>query len=156
MEEEDKEQGTPSEPAGEDEKKLGLMAQIQKLDIGQKAKLARSGDKEVRSILIKDSNKLVAMATLMNPKMTVQEIEMVAASRNVNDEILREIGKNKDWCKSYTVVLNLVNNPKTPVGITLSYVPRLTTRDLRFLAKSKGVPEPVRVTAKRLVEKRQF
>jgi len=138
------------------ERKLSLLARIQKLDIGAKAKLARNGDKDARTILIKDANKLVSMAVLANPKLTIQEIEVLAASRNVSDEVLREISKNQDWCKSYTVILALTNNPKTPVAISLTYLPRLLTRDIKFLAKSKGIPEPVRVTAKRLAIQRKF
>jgi len=140
----------------EDEKKLGLLARIQKLDVGAKAKLARNGDKDARTILIKDANKLVSMAVLANPKLTIQEIEVLAASRNVSDEVLRVIARNQDWCKSYSVILALTNNPKTPVAISLTYIPKLLTRDIRFLAKSKGIPEPVRVTAKRLADKRKF
>jgi hypothetical protein len=138
----------------EEERKLSLLTRIQRLDVGAKAKLARNGDASARAILVKDANKLVSMAVLANPKLTIQEIEVLAASRNVSDEILREISRNQDWCKSYTVILALTNNPKTPVAISLAYLPKLLTRDIRFLAKSKGIPEPVRVTAKRLASRR--
>jgi len=139
----------------EQEKKLSLVTRIQRMDIGEKAKLARDGDQAARSILIKEGNKVVALSVLANPKITQGEIEMIAASRNVSEEILREISNNRDWVKSYTVILALVNNPKTPVGISLTYLPRLLTRDLRFLAKSKGVPEVIRVSARKLAQKRQ-
>ncbi len=140
----------------EDDKKLSLLTRISRLDVGSKAKLARNGDKDARTILIKDANKLVSMAVLANPKLTIQEVEVLAASRNVSDEVLRVISRNQDWCKSYTVIFNLANNPKTPVAISLTYLPRLLTRDLRLLAKSKGVPEIIRTTAKRHNDKRQF
>lgn len=140
----------------EDEKKFSLLTRISRLDVGSKAKLARNGDKDSRTILIKDANKLVSMAVLANPKLTIQEVEVLAASRNVSDEVLRVIARNQDWCKSYTVIFNLTNNPKTPVAISLTYLPRLITRDLRLLAKSKGVPEIIRTTAKRHNDKRQF
>ena len=143
---------------GEDEeaKKLSLLARIQRLDVGERAKLARGGDKDARSILIKDSNRQVAMSVLANPKITVQEVEQIAASRNVSEDVLREIGGNKDWCKSYTVILSLANNPKTPIPISLTFLNRLFTRELRFLAKSKGVPEVIRVMAKKQAEKKKF
>lgn len=144
------------EEKAEQARRLSLIAKIQALDVGEKAKLARHGDKECRSILIRDANKLIALAVLTNPKITIQEIEMIAASRNVDEDILRDIAKNKDWCKSYAVIHALVNNPKTPVPVSLMFVPKLLTNHLRFLAKSRGVPEAVRSTAKRLVEKRQF
>ncbi len=136
--------------------KLGLQARLQHLDVGERAKHARGGDQETRMILIRDSNKLVAMGVLQNPKLTLHEVEMFAASRNVNEEVLREIAGNKDWIKSYSVVLALVNNPKTPVPMCLTFLPKLMTRDLRFVAKNKGVPEIIRTTAKRLSDRRAF
>jgi len=142
------------EQKAEQERRLSMLAKIQHMDVGEKAKLAREGDKEARSILIKEGNKLIALAVLSNPRITPQEIEMIAASRNVSEDILREISTNRDWVKSYTVVLSLAYNPKTPIGITLTYLPRLQTRDLRGLAKSKGVPDVIRVSARKLAQKR--
>jgi hypothetical protein len=136
--------------------KLGLQARLLKLDVGERAKEARRGDQETRMILIKDSNKLVALAVLANPKLTLHEVEMIAASRNVGEEVLREIAANKDWIKSYSVTLALVNNPKTPVPMGLTFLPKLRTRDLRFVGKNKGVPEVIRMSAKRLAGTRAF
>jgi hypothetical protein len=136
--------------------KLGLQARLLKLDVGERAKEARSGDQEARMILIKDSNKLVALAVLSNPKLTLHEVEMIAASRNVSEEVLREIAANKDWIKSYSVTLSLVNNPKTPVPIGLTFLSKLRTRDLRFVGKNKGVPEVIRMSAKRIAGTRAF
>jgi hypothetical protein len=138
----------------EQAKKLSLYALIQRMDVGGKAKLARSGDKDARTILIKDGSKQVSLSVLDNPKITIQEIEMIAASRNVSEDILRTIGTNKDWCKSYTVILALVNNPKTPMGVSLTHLSRILLRDLRFLSKSKGIPEVIKVSAKKMVQKK--
>jgi hypothetical protein len=142
------------EQTQEQAKKLSLLAKIQKLDIGERCKLAREGDKDCRTILIRDGNKLVSMSVLGNPKLTLQEVEFTAASRNVDEDILRDISRNREWFKEYAVVLALANNPKTPVGVALTCIQRLKTRDLRSLAKNKGVPEAVRVSARRLAATR--
>jgi len=136
--------------------KLGLQARLLRLDVGERSKEARHGDQETRMILIKDSSKQVALAVLANPKLTLHEVEMIAASRNVSEEVLREIAGNKDWIKSYSVTLSLVNNPKTPVPMGLTFLPKLRTRDLRFVGKNKGVPEVIRMSAKRLAGIRAF
>ena len=136
--------------------KLGLQARLLRLDVGERSKEARHGDQETRMILIKDSSKQVALAVLANPKLTLHEVEMIAASRNVSEEVLREIAGNKDWIKSYSVTLALVNNPKTPVPMGLTFLPKLRTRDLRFVGKNKGVPEVIRMSAKRLAGTRTF
>jgi len=142
------------EERGEQEKKLSMLAQIAKMDVGGKAKLAREGGQDARSILIKEGNKIVSMAVLANPRLTIQEIEMICASRNISEDILREVSKNRDWMKSYSVKLALANNPKTPVGIGLTLINHLQKRDLKFLSKSKGVPEPIRVAARKLFTKK--
>lgn len=135
-------------------KKLSLLAQISKMDVGAKAKLAREGGQDARTILIKEGNKVVSMAVLANPKLTVQEIEIICASRNISEDILREVSKNRDWMKHYSVKLALVNNPKTPLGISLTLVNHIQKRDLKFLSKNKGVPEPIRVAARKLFVKK--
>jgi len=142
------------EQRDEQEKKLSLLAQISKMDVGAKAKLAREGAQDARTILIKEGNKVVSMAVLANPRITIQEIEIICASRNISEDILREISKNRDWMKSYSVKLALANNPKTPVGIGLTLIAHLQKRDLKFLSKSKGVPEPIRVAARKLFIKK--
>jgi hypothetical protein len=136
--------------------KLGLQARLLKLDVGERSKQARMGDQETRMILIKDSSKQVSLAVLANPKLTLHEVEIISASRNVSEEVLREIAGNKDWIKSYSVMLALVNNPKTPVPMGLTFIPKLRTRDLRFVGKNKGVPEVIRMSAKRIAGTRAY
>jgi hypothetical protein len=136
--------------------KLGLQARLLKLDVGERSKQARMGDQETRMILIKDSSKQVSLAVLANPKLTLHEVEIISASRNVSEEVLREIAGNKDWIKSYSVMLALVNNPKTPVPMGLTFLPKLRTRDLRFVGKNKGVPEVIRMSAKRIAGTRAY
>lgn len=103
-------------------------------------------------ILIRDTNKIVAMAVLKNGRITEQEIEGVARMRNVSDEVLRQVGTNRDWTKNYTVALALVNNPRTPQGVASNFITRLTNRDLKSLASSREVPELIRRMARRTLD----
>jgi hypothetical protein len=121
---------------------------------GQKAMLAMKGGREERSILIRDTNKVVALSVLKNPRLTEQEVERIAAMRNVSDEVLRAVGSGREWSKNYTVVSTLVRNPRTPPGISTNFVPRLTNRDLKGLLADKNVPEIIRRNAKRTFELR--
>lgn len=43
-----------------------------------------------------------------------------------------------------------MQNPRTPVGISVRLVARLSVRDLKMLSKDRNVPEPVRSAAGRL------
>ncbi|HON96336.1 MAG TPA: hypothetical protein PL013_11080 [Deltaproteobacteria bacterium] len=131
---------------GSDASIRSLYQKIQTMSVSEKLDLARKAPKEARSILIRDSNKLVQLAVVSSPKITESEILAIASSRQVNDDVLKKIGMNKDWLRNYQVRLALVNNPKTPLSIAMAQITYLNQRDLALLAKSKGVPRPI-VTA---------
>jgi hypothetical protein len=108
------------------------------------------GDREARSILIRDSNKVVAMAVIHNPRITDQEIETIAAMRTVSDEVLRVIGMNRAWARSYPIILNLARNPRTPIASAINILPRIHTKDLKQISQNRNVSEAVRRQAQRL------
>jgi hypothetical protein len=124
------------------------------LNTAQKAILAIKGGREERLILVRDTNKVVSLAVLKNGRITEQEVEMIANMRNVSDEILRQVGINREWSKNYTVVTALVRNPRTPPSISTNFVGRLNNKDLKTLASDKGVPEIIRKMAKRTFDLR--
>jgi len=124
------------------------------LNTAQKAMLAMRGGREERMILVRDSNKVVALCVLRNPRINDQEIEGMARMRNVCDEVLRTIGTHREWIKNYSVASSLVHNPKTPPGISTNFVPRLNNFDLKNLLRDKNVPEIIRKMAKRTYDMR--
>jgi len=132
----------------------GAYKKILTLNVAQKAVLAMRGGREERLILIRDSNRLVATGVLRNPRLQEDDVEMIARMRNVTDDVLRVLGQNRGWTKSYTVMMALVSNPRTPQGISTNFVPRLQNQDLKRLARSKDVPELIRRMAKRTLDTR--
>ena len=124
------------------------------LSTARKAMLAMKGGREERAILIRDTNKVVALSVLKNPRLTEREVEAIAAMRNVSDEVLRAVGAGREWSKSYAIAANLVRNPRTPPGISTNFIPRLTNKDLKWLATDKNVPEIIRRNAKRTYDLR--
>lgn len=131
-----------------------LFALVQKMNVMQKIKLARMGNKEARGLLIRDRNKIVASAAVRSPKITAQEVEGFAKARNVSDEVLRIISNNRDWTRNYGVKLALATNPKCPVPTAMKFVNYLQERDLRGIMKSRDVPTPISTHARRLLEKK--
>jgi predicted regulator of amino acid metabolism with ACT domain len=125
--------------------------EIQDLPVPDKIKLAMTGDKEARSILIKDSNKQVQEAVLDSPRISDMEIVAIANSRNVPDDMLRKIAVNRQWMKNYQVRLGLVNNPKTPLPMGLKIIGTLMLADLKRLSKNKGVSNVLSSAAQRFV-----
>lgn len=150
---------TAVKPAAEQKPKeikpQNLLQKIQSLSVGERLQLALKGNKEIRSILIKDTNKQVVLSVLENQKITETEIEMIAKSRSVPEDALRIISKNREWLKNYAIMLALVTNPKTPPGISVTFVINLKIKDLALLDKNKNVPELVRSAAKRLLAVRK-
>ena len=129
---------------------LSIFQRVLKMSVPEKIELALKGSQEARGLLMNDSNKLVKEAVIKSPRITEPEICLLAANRSVDEDCLRMIGTDRKWVRKYTVVRNLCFNPKTPVGITLSLIPRLTKKDLKDLGREKNVPDPVRTTAHRL------
>jgi len=131
-----------------------LFGMIQAMTVMQKIKLARMGNREARALLIRDRNKLVAMAAVMSPKNTVQDISKVANARNVSDEILRVIARNREWTRDYPVKLALASNPKTPIPEAMKFVNYLHDRDLYTLMRSRDVPTAIATHARRNLMKK--
>jgi hypothetical protein len=124
-----------------------LFQKIQAMSLAERLDLARNASKEARTILLRDSNKLVQLAVISSPKITESEIIAIASNKQVSDEVLREIAANREWLRNYQIRLALVNNPKTPLSIALAQIPYLNKRDLSMLAKSRAVSRPIVVAA---------
>ena len=141
---------TPEEQQQKD--KVSAVQKIYRLNTAEKLITALKGTREERAILIRDPNRLVAMGVLGSPKITEAEIESFSAMKNVSDQVLREIGNHREWTKRYSVINNLVRNPRTPIGLALGLVPRLGPRDVKGVAMDRNVPEPVRKQAQKFVK----
>jgi hypothetical protein len=138
----------------EDPELRSAYRKILTLNTAQKAILAMRGGREERMILIRDSNKLVSLSVLRNPRLREDDVEMIARLRSVTAEVLRQVGQNRDWVKSYAVVSALVNNPRTPQGISTNLVGRLRSQELKKIVGNHDVPELIRRMAKRTLDVR--
>ena len=137
-----------AEEAGE-EIPLSLTQRVMKLRTNQKIMLAIKGGKEERTLLIREANRLIQVNVIRNGRITEGEIAFIAQMRSINEEVLRIISTNRDWMKKYTIMKNLVLNPKTPLAISLNSLKRLIDVDLKLLVRDKGVAEILRREAKR-------
>jgi hypothetical protein len=127
-----------------------LLQRLAKMTVAQRVQFAIKGGPEARRTLIRDNNKVVQRAVLQSPRLTDQEVEAFAAMSSLTDEILRLIAGNRVFRKNYAVVRNLMNNPKTPLDVSLHMLPMLNAVDLKRLTTNKNVPETLRTTAFKL------
>lgn len=132
------------------ERRDSTMQKIAKLDIKGRIALAMRGNKEDRSILIRDMTKLVCLAVLDSPKITDAEVEGFAQQKNVLDAVLRTIPMKRRFAKSYAIQRNLAFNPRTPTDASLGLMKNLLAHDLKNLSENKEVPDSIRKMALRM------
>jgi len=144
-----------AEEKEQEQKKLSITQQIMKLGVAKKIEWAnKKGNKEVRTILLRDPNKLVQLAVIQSPRITEGEIAKVALSRTAPQEVLQYIYNNRQLMKNYQIKLNLITNPKTPVGVSMRFLSGLRAAEVKAVAKNKNVPQGLATAAKKLLEKK--
>ncbi|MBI5512086.1 MAG: hypothetical protein HY903_25285 [Deltaproteobacteria bacterium] len=135
----------------EQAQRVPVLQLIAGLNPAQRIALALRGNREARTILVRDPNRVVAAAAIRSPRLTEQEVISAAQSRSVCDEVIRVIANTKEMIRPYGVKLALVNNPKTPVQTAMHLLTLLRGNDLKAVAKSRNVNNAVATHAKRLV-----
>ena len=134
--------------------RMPVFFQVAMMSVKERVMLAIKGTREARMILIRDPNRIIATAVLKNPRISDTEIENIAAMKSVPEDVLRQIGQNRAWTRTYPVIHNLVRNPRTPIGTSLGFLNRIQSRDMRALSVNKNIPDVIRSTAYRLFVKR--
>jgi hypothetical protein len=137
-----------------DEQRQNLHQQIIHMTIPQKIRLAMLGNREARNILIQDRNKVISMAVLRSPKLSENDALSYAQQRNLPQDVFAVLGKSKRWTKYYPVKLALVNNPKTPLHLSMRFMEYLAERDLKALSRNKNVSSVLNHSARNILQKR--
>jgi hypothetical protein len=139
----------PEEPDGADPEHKSLSS----LSVLERMKLAFKGTREQRSVLVRDSNKLVSAAVLSSPKVNEAEIEAFTKMGNCSEDVMRIIAMNRAWTKNYGIILGLCKHPKTPPAQAMSFVQRLNEKDLKAIATDRNAKEGLRLLAKKMLSK---
>jgi len=140
----------PAGPAGEAARQ-SISQQIAKMGFSERLKAAIKGSREMRTMLIRDPNKMISASVLSSPKLTENEVEAFSKMASLSEDVLRIIATNRRWMKNYGVVVGLCRNPKTPLAMSLNNMNRLNDRDLQMLSIDRNVPEPLRVAARKKI-----
>lgn len=143
--------GLDSVEGTEAEQQLTFQQRLAGMTVPEKVKCATKGTREMRSILIRDPNRMVAAAVLSCPRVNDAEIESFAKMGNVSEEILRTIAMSRAWTKNYGTLLALCKNSKTPVALSMNMLLRLNDSDAKRLSTDRNVPEALRVAARKRV-----
>lgn len=144
----------PAEPEQE-RKKENITKRIMKMSVSEKIKLATLGNKEARTILLRDSNKLVCMAAATSPRITDGEILGLANSRTVNADVLRYVYSSREFLKTYAIKIAIVKNPKVPLPTALKLLYTLQEKDIKELSRDRNVPQTIQSQAKSFLMKKE-
>lgn len=123
---------------------------IRTLPVPVRMQLSRGAPRNLRQVLIRDSNPAVALSALNNNAIPESELEQIAGNRSVLEDVLEEISRKPRWMRKYRIVRALVSNPRTPVGLAVRLTGQLSVRDLRSMSRDRNIAEAVRATAMRL------
>jgi len=137
-----------------DEQRQNIHQKILHMTVPQKIRLAMLGNREARNILIQDRNKIISMAVLRSPRLSENDALSYAQQRNLPQDVFAVLGKSKRWTKYYPVKLALVNNPKTPLPVSMRFLEYLTERDLKALSRNKNISSVLSHSARNILQKR--
>ena len=127
-------------------------SQVRSLPVPVRLKLTRGAAMSLRGLLVRDPNPQVATSVLRNNQLQDSEVERIASSRAVVPEVLEAVSRNRQWTRKYSVILSLVKNPRTPAGIAMRFLSRVSVRELDLLKRDRNVSHAVRDGARRLVK----
>ncbi len=143
----------PSEAA---KKPVALYQLIKGMSTGQRLAFAVKGSKEARMILIKDPNEMVALEVVYSPRLTETEILAIAQMRDVSEQVLRAIAGNKQYRGKKQIIWALLNNPKTPSGVSTGFnLGNLSEKELAGLMKNRNIPSALQRAVRAALEKKQ-
>ncbi len=128
---------------------------IEDMTVGEKIKLALTGDKTTRSMFITSSNKMISTAVMKNPRLTIEEVVKVANSKTTPDDIMRIIAQNKEWTKNYNIRMAMIMNAKTPIQVALRMLDSINIKDLEKVAKSRYISNVLSGGADRMLKKKK-
>jgi hypothetical protein len=145
---------TEDQPVDEDVRG-SLQNFIAGLAVPQKVELAAKGNREVRQILSRDQNKMVARAVMSSPRLSDADIVSYAASALTNDEVLRVIAENREYMNNHNVLWSVISNPRSPVSAAMRFLLRLNVNELNLISHNRSISALVRREAKRLAIRRR-
>jgi hypothetical protein len=131
-----------------------LYQQLAELSISKRIRRAQVGTVSERMLLVRDTDRRVAVAAIKSPAISESEVQRISQSRAVSEDVLRVIANNREWTRSHQIKFNLVNNPRCPFAFAARLIPHLRDHELKALARSKNVTGAVSNAAEQQLSKK--
>lgn len=127
-----------------------LQSEWHTLTTPEKIRVAKHGKRPARSMVLRGGDKNLQAFLLLNPKIGIDEIAVMAGQASLDPALLRRIAMSPDWVRNTNVARALVTNPKLSTPLVQKVLPHLSVDEVRRLTKSGKV----RASLKRLLMKR--
>ena len=117
-------------------------------------RLAMQGEKQTVLELLRSTKKMIARAAIRSPAIKENDAAKIAGNHAIGEAVIEEIARRRDWTKMPMVKLALVKNPKCPLPAAMRFLPFLNEKQIREIARSKGVPSALSAQARKLLMQR--
>jgi hypothetical protein len=124
------------------------------LTLGERKALARKPTRESTERLLRDPHPDVIRMLLVNPKVTEDDVLLLAARRPCRPDVLTQIARSPRWSHRPRIRIALVLNPDTPLDVAAPLVALLVRQELRLVATSTTVAPAVRALCNEHLERR--
>ncbi len=140
--------------AGEDDEArppAALSDRLRAMSPSEKMQLALSGSRDERAALLRDTNKMLHVYVLKNPRIGLDEVTYAAKLPLLSPDALKMIAEHREWNSSPAVCAALVRNPKTPMPLALRLLDKVPMNELRAIAKGGAREQLVHAARKRVI-----
>jgi hypothetical protein len=114
--------------------------------------LAQHGGRDERAAAMRDINRNLHTLVLRNPRITIEEVVVIARNAQTHTDLLRMIADRSEWAGRSTVAEALVRNPRTPNDVGMRCLAQCSTEAVKQMAKGIGAPpHMVQAARKRVI-----
>ncbi len=137
-----------------DERTLAQSRSGRVLTLGERRALARRPSRAAFDKLLRDPHPMVVKNLLQNPRLTEDDVIVMAARRPAYPEVIGEVARHPIWSQRARVRMAIVQNPGSPAEIAVLMVGLLLRPELHQVVAAADLPAIVRAAAADLLERR--
>ncbi len=117
-----------------------VLARLPQLPPAQKMTLARRAPPRIMGALLTEGGPEVLPTVLDSPLLNEGHVLKALARVALSARIVMAIADHAKWSHIYSVRLALLRNTQAPMARVLSFLPNISTTDLKILSQSNSVP----------------
>lgn len=121
-----------------------IIARVPQIPIGERLTLARRGPSRVAGAILAEGHVQAVKLALANAFLSESQVLKVIANSATPERVISAIAQHPKWSIRYNVRVGLLRNAHTPPPSVLAFLPNITLRDLKDLARLENIPAPVK------------